>query len=183
MKFYTLLENFVKYRCTLIALGVLAALPTLSTSFELRRDQALAVCTGMSLRLFYVDDTLDAYLTNSAFDSQLILSAGYGQDTGLVDISSQTRPGSNTLTLQLTNTQRGYTYVYELRSGSATIAQETCFTAGIYRCDNNDFTLGIVFTHTLSFLVSGRDSDRANRFNLWSLWYISATRPAVSLSQ
>ncbi len=117
-------------------------------------EQQTVDCRNLSLRLYNVDDSLQASLTNVAAESQMILSASERQDTGFVDISSRTRPGANSLSLQLTNYRGGYTYGYELRSNSTIVDRASCGNVGVVGCNNNDFRLGVVFTHTFSFQCS-----------------------------
>jgi hypothetical protein len=118
-------------------------------------------CKKLSLRLYNVDDSLQASLTNAAVKSEVILSALERQDTGFVDISSSTEPGLNSLVLQLTNNRGGYTYAYQLRSNSTILDEASCGEVGSVGCNNNDQTVGIVFTHTFSFQCS--DSSTVNR--------------------
>jgi TonB family protein len=108
-------------------------------------------CETLYLRLYNVDDQLQASITNVAVNSETILSASEREDTGFVDIGSRTRPGINSLSLKLTNYRGGYTYGYQLRSKSRIIDQMSCGSVGVVGCNNNDFRLGVVFTHTFSF--------------------------------
>jgi TonB family protein len=111
-------------------------------------------CKTLSLRLYNVDDFLQASLTNAAGDTQVVLSAPERQDTGFVDISSRTQLGPNSLSLQLTNYRGGYTYGYQLRSNSTIIDEASCGNVGLVGCNNNDQELGVVFTHTFRFQCS-----------------------------
>lgn len=112
-------------------------------------------CAHLSLRLYNIDDRLEASLSNTVTGSQVLLDVPERQDTGFVDISSHTRPGVNTLSLQLTNYQKGYTYGYQLRNNSTIIDQDVCGEVGVRGCNNNDGTLGVVFRHAFSFQCPG----------------------------
>ena len=70
-------------------------------------------CNNLSLRLYNVDDYLQASLKNAALGSQVILSVPERRDTGFVDISSKTGPGTNVLSLELKNYRGGYTYGFQ----------------------------------------------------------------------
>ncbi|MGA3027199.1 MAG: TonB family protein [Bryobacteraceae bacterium] len=117
-------------------------------------DKREVACDNLSLRLYNVDDYLQASLKNSAHDSQLVLEATERRDTGFVDISSATQPGTNVLSLELKNYRGGYTYGYQLRSGATIVDQGVCGNVGVVGCNNNDLTLGTVFVHKFSFQCS-----------------------------
>ena len=135
-----------------------------SAAAALGESETQAVdCRKLSLRLYNVDDSLQASLTNAAVTSQVVLSASERQDTGFVDISSRTQPGPNSLLFQLTNYRGGYTYAYQLRSNSTIIDEASCGNVGIAGCNNNDQKLGVVVTHTFNFQCS--DTSTANRPN------------------
>lgn len=104
-----------------------------------------------SLRLFNTDDTLRAYISNATYTHTPILTNGFMADTGLQDISSYLRPGSNRLELELQNLTSGYTYGYELRRDSAIIDSATCGQVGVAGCNSNDVQTGIVFEHSVTF--------------------------------
>lgn len=102
-----------------------------------------------SLRLFNTDDTLRAFVTNSSFNNQLILTNAVFQDTGFVDISSFLVSGENRFELELTNTVAGYTWGFQFRDGSTIVNQGSCGSAGSAGCNSNNQARGTVFTHTL----------------------------------
>ena len=118
-------------------------------------------CNNLSLRLYNVDDSMQALLTNTAGALQTVLSASLQQDTGFRDISSSTRLGANTLTIQLTNVQSRYTYGYQLRSNSMIVDEGSCGTVRYVGCNNEDQKTGLVFTHTFAFQCS--DAFEVNR--------------------
>jgi curved DNA-binding protein CbpA len=112
-------------------------------------------CRHLSLRLYNIDDDMQASLTNATLGSQVILQVPERQDTGFVDLGSRTQPGINTLSLQLMNYRGGYTYGYQLRSDSTIVDQASCGQVGIVGCNNNDFTRGLVFKHAFTFECPG----------------------------
>ncbi|KAA0253690.1 MAG: hypothetical protein EDX89_12895, partial [Acidobacteria bacterium] len=102
----------------------------------------------VALRLYNVDDTFAAYLTNDHVTRMPLLSASYGQDTGFVDITTSLTLGMNQITLELTNVFAGWTYGYQLSNGGTVIAQGACGSAGFSGC-NEDYRTGLVYSITL----------------------------------
>jgi hypothetical protein len=111
-------------------------------------------CPRVSLRLGHVDDRFFAYLNNSRYANKLILKSGYGEDTGFVDITPQLTQGKNSIRLFLKNDLLGWTYGYSLEMGGSLLAQDECGDTGYYGCNQNDYTLGLIFQDTLSFNYS-----------------------------
>ncbi len=108
-------------------------------------------CQAAGLRFYNVDDVLDAFMTNADYSSVPVLSAGFMQDTGVVDITPFTRSGGNSLLLRLTNGGSGWTYGYQFLIDSAIREQDACGTVNVFGCNGNDQTSGVVWTHTISF--------------------------------
>jgi hypothetical protein len=104
-----------------------------------------------ALRLFNTDDTLEAYVTNSAHAGQLVLSNTFGNDTGPVDIGSFVVPGANRFDLSLTNSIAGYTYGFEFTADGSIVDEGTCGVTGTVGCNDNNLARGTVFTHSLLF--------------------------------
>jgi hypothetical protein len=104
------------------------------------------------LRLYNADDTLTATISNSAGNNQQLRQVGYGQDTGIVDVTSFVKPGSNTIHLSLFNTGGGYTYGYDFYVNGVKTDSNSCGTAGVVGCNNNDQTHQnqIAYTHDIS---------------------------------
>jgi hypothetical protein len=106
-----------------------------------------------ALRLFNTDDRLDAYVTNSAFSSQLFLSNNFLGDTGSVDFSSFLRSGDNRIDLALTNNLGGYTYGFQFRHDGTIVNAGVCGQVNVAGCNDNNAAVGTVFTHALLFTV------------------------------
>ena len=111
-------------------------------------------CGDVRLRLYNVDDRLEAFITNSAYGSFPVLNASFLQDTGYVDITSFTKPGTNSLFLRLTNDMRGWTYGYGLLVDYGVVDQGQCGSVDVYGCNGGDTTSGVVWTHVISFNCS-----------------------------
>ena len=104
-----------------------------------------------TLRLFNVDDTLSAYITNSAWTKQLMFSKPFGPSYPAVDISSFVRPGVNALDLELINGPSGYTYGYEFQIDGQTYASGQCGFFNTFGCDNDKYGKGLVWSANIKF--------------------------------
>mgnify|MGYP000975485447 CR=1 FL=1 len=130
----------------------LASGQTLAFTMQFSSNQPTRTCSSVSLRLYNVDDLLQATISNSGFADSSVLSAGRLQDTGLVDISSSFRSGTNTMTLQLANYGGGWNYGYQLRIGADTIAQDSCGAANTVGCDNSIYGFGLVWSRNITIV-------------------------------
>lgn len=105
------------------------------------------------LRLFNVDDIFTALITNSSFTNQQILQTAFGNDSGLVDISSFVQPGTNLIHVSLFNDFGGWTYGFDFGINGTTFDSGSCGTTGVVGCNNNDqaHQHQIAFTHDIQF--------------------------------
>ncbi|HEY2009841.1 MAG TPA: hypothetical protein VGH23_12680 [Rhizomicrobium sp.] len=106
-----------------------------------------------ALQFYDVDDVLSAYITNSAYANQLILSEPFGQSYAPVDISAYVTPGSNDIFLQLYNGPAGWTYGYNFSINGVSYDSGDCGTFNVYGCNNNAYGSGYVWSHDITFDV------------------------------
>ena len=104
--------------------------------------------------MYNIDNSLAAYITNSTYSSQLILSGRFKADTGIVDITRYVTAGTNTITFLLTNTLAGYTWGWEFYINGTLQNSNSCGTVNVAGCNNNDQTL---FTHRDIATLGGKD--------------------------
>ncbi len=85
-----------------------------------------------SVRLFNCDDSCQLLV-----DGRPILASGFGQDTGLVDITAQLKGGRNDLVFQVLNQVGAITYGFQVTGNGALIFQQVCGQAYVQGCENN----------------------------------------------
>ncbi len=114
----------------------------------------------VTLRLYSVDDVLRAYVTNSVYQHQVVLSEVNLGDTGFEDITQFLQPGEvNLIEVELNNIIRGWTYGYDLKVGGVTVWQGQCGHTGVFGCKGDDQTIGIVFQDQFKIGSPAQDVD------------------------
>ena len=99
----------------------------------------------VTVRMFNIDDYAQVFVNGS-----LVTSAGYLQDTGLIDVSTLMQQGSNSVRFTLRNDVLGYTYGFQVNLNGSSVFDAQCGVAGSTGCNNQDFTLGVVYDHTVN---------------------------------
>jgi len=94
--------------------------------------------------LFNTDDVASLSINGTP-----VVQATFGQDTGIVDVTPFIQAGQNNLTFTLDNTQRGYSYGFDVYRDGALYFREQCGIFNAFGCNSNDQTLGQVYTRTL----------------------------------
>lgn len=80
-----------------------------------------------------------------------VVSVGFGQDSGWINIASYLRRGSNKITFQSINQTGAITYGFQVQKGGIIKFNKTCGKAFVVGCDNNAVQpAGIARTFTYS---------------------------------
>ncbi|MEP6537131.1 MAG: PEP-CTERM sorting domain-containing protein [Bryobacteraceae bacterium] len=105
-----------------------------------------------TLRQFNVDDVLSAYITNSSFTNQFLLTTLFGQDQ-TIDFTAFTANGTNTINFVLTSDHGGWAYGFEVKKDAVVLDSGSCGTIMVIGCNNNDGATGTVYTHQTTFEI------------------------------
>lgn len=129
-------------------IGLVAA--SIATAFS-----TAAAASNYSLQLFQVDDDMYAYISNSAYNHQLILSRNFWDSLSHVDvpvdISSFVKSGDNVISFELYNGPAGYSYGYDLKKDNVSIFYEKCGNYNVYGCNFDQYGEGLVFSKSIEF--------------------------------
>ena len=118
---------------------------------------APANATVYDLRMFQVDDDMNATISNTGFTNQIVMQRSFtsnfnGDAAQYANISEFIRPGLNSLKLSLFNTRSGYTYGYDFRIDGISYASGKCGNFNIFGCDNDSYAMGLVWSRTIDFV-------------------------------
>jgi serine/threonine protein kinase len=88
-----------------------------------------------SIRLFNCDDRCTAQLNDNTVTEY---SAGFGQDSGWLDITAALRAGRNEIKFSVHNDGGGgIAYGFQVRQNETVLYEQICGRAGVVGCDNN----------------------------------------------
>lgn len=91
-----------------------------------------------TVRIFNMDDAGRVYLNRDW--NRPVAQAGYGQDTGWVDITSRMSGGDNLLTLANWNESSGYTWGFQLAYNGTIVWASQAGQAGVRGANNDDMS-------------------------------------------
>ena len=125
-----------------------AEAPTDPTSSEAAVRSATLSAHGheIEVRLSNVDDREKVIVNGTD-----VLVAGYQEDTGWRNLTSNCHAGPNQLELQLWNDGSGYTYGFEVRVDGKMVSSDIAGQAGSVGANNNDDRGGMVFRKVIQF--------------------------------
>lgn len=127
------------------------------------------------LRLFNCDDGCKAQLNGN-----VIYLAGFGQDTGWLDITEALQPLRNEFTFSVHNEGGAIAYGFQLRKNEKTLYEGICGRAGIVGCANNrPYQRGYPLTFVFQFETISRDEiarSNANWPKFWAAFQVSVRK-------
>ena len=126
---------------------------TLAFGAAMLLSSAANAANVYTLRLFQVDDLMQAYITNSYHLGTLMFEKTFAPDHPAVGISPFITTGLNTIDLALFNGPSGYTYGYDFQINGVSFAKDSCGTFNMGGCDNDRYGEGLVWTDKIRFNV------------------------------
>ena len=114
-----------------------------------------ANASDYELQLFSVDDNMYAYITNSVYTDQLLISQGFSSGNPYANISNYVEPGINIVTLELYNGPKGYSYDWNFGINGVLSASGSCGDWNTYGCNYDSYAEGLVYVTDLLFSTSG----------------------------
>lgn len=130
-------------------------------------ERALPVCEPKYfVRLFNCDDGCTARLNDGPSNSNEFFKAGFGEDSGWIDITSVVRAGENKITFAVNNQGGAIAYGFQLRKNETMLVNESCGRVGVVGCENNRrYPVGVAREFSRPFEgfrpVSSAEMDRA----------------------
>ena len=91
-----------------------------------------ATASQYEVRLFNCDDGCRLVIKNN-----IVMSSGFGQDTGFVNVERFLSPGRNELDLQVWNQIGAITYGFQVKRDQELVFEQQCGQAYVRGCDNN----------------------------------------------
>jgi hypothetical protein len=85
-----------------------------------------------TLRLFNCDDVCRAFVNGAP-----VSEAGFGQDSGRVDLAKWLVPGANEIVFELVNVHGGICYGFEVRLDESIVFQELCGLVAEVGCEHD----------------------------------------------
>ena len=106
-------------------------------------SQSTSPTAPVIVKVYNVDDLAIVYVNGSqAFQVPFNTSKQ-------VDITKQLRPGKNEVRLVLQNSERGYSYGFEINRNNESIFKEDCGKLNVNGCKGNEFRIGTVYDRTV----------------------------------
>jgi hypothetical protein len=131
--------------------------------------------TRYYLRLFNCDDGCTAQLNGGA-----TYSAGFGEDTGWVDITAALQPLRDGFDFSVHNEGGAIAYGFQLRKNEKILYERICGRAGIVGCDNNrNYPRGYSQSFAYEFETISREEtarSNANWPQFWAAFQVSVRK-------